>query len=173
MTQLSDTIIWGCFCECGNECFVLQDKHHPWDCSNFQVSVKCSKCSKLNIINQKIASTYYSHKTLNCFNNISGRILDIGCGHGFLSLNILNSNEAVEKVYMLDSDEKCIDELKKTINNEKIILINENIKNLANVFEGISIDYIICRDVLMFIEDIPLFFKTVSQLSLRGLRFMG
>ncbi|MTI70550.1 MAG: hypothetical protein FH751_09910 [Firmicutes bacterium] len=67
-------------CECGNECFVLQNQFHPWDESSFSVKIKCPECDDIVKIEKIDTEKYYNQKIYNYFNNMSGEIIDLGCG---------------------------------------------------------------------------------------------
>ena len=173
MHRLHNTIIWGDKCECGQDCFVLQEIHHPWNPSEYFIKTSCTNCNKEIIINQEQASNYYSNKILSYYNDISGRVLDVGCGNGFLTLNLLDKNNEISKFYGLDYDKNCIDYLIANNKDDRAIFINDFIENLAKHFTENCIDYVFCRDVLMFIDDLPDFFRIINKITTKGIRFMG
>ena len=173
MFNLYNTIIWGCKCNCGNDCFILQENVHPWNKSDQSFTIKCNKCQKEHTVTQEIARKYYSEKVLSYFENVSGKVLDIGCGYGFLSLSLLNINQNITEMTCLDSDYKCVDYLKGNNPNDKIKLINDTAENYLNANIKDKYDYIISRDVLMFIEDLDLFFKNIEINTTKGIKFMG
>lgn len=55
-------IIWGVCCDCGKECSILQNEHHPWDETEFKVILKCSSCNKDVIIDREKAAKFYNDK---------------------------------------------------------------------------------------------------------------
>lgn len=80
-----DKNIWGTVCECGNEVFDYYDEH-PW-CEDKTIvkTVKCSNCGKINNIMIDKAEEYYNRKIFDCFSNLYGNILEIGCGGGLIT----------------------------------------------------------------------------------------
>ncbi|MCO7126871.1 hypothetical protein NIE88_13950 [Sporolactobacillus shoreicorticis] len=84
-------MIWGTNCsKCGAECSVLQNAHHPWDRTTFGMIISCSSCGHENYVNQQAAAFFYKQRIYRYFTNLSGRILDLGCGGGLLSSYLLS-----------------------------------------------------------------------------------
>lgn len=77
-------------------------------------------------------------------------LLDIGCGTGEL---IGIEKNKFRKIYGIDLDHEAVQICKRRFERSKNIIIEqEGIENLLNVFEGIKFDYIICLDVLEHVE---------------------
>lgn len=166
-------IIWGTYCKCGNECSILQNEHHPWIDNTFAVKLKCNCCGREIIIDNKSAEEFYNNKIYSYYNGLYGNIIDLGCGGGFLSRYILNENK-VDKVYGLDNDSDCISELADIIKDQnKFQFVNTDISNIRSSFNSDSIDFLVSRDVFMFIEDTERYFNDVSEIVNKGIRQMG
>ncbi|MDD4156404.1 MAG: class I SAM-dependent methyltransferase [Candidatus Cloacimonetes bacterium] len=165
-------VIWGKKCEkCSSDVYILQDKFHPWNFSSARYIVKCKACGYKNIINQADAGNYYSEKILKHFNFVSGVIIDIGCGGGMLT-KYLNDKSGVTKIYAHDIDNECKKDI-ESINSQKITFINDDIGNIKSHFNNKSIDYIISRDVLMFIKDIKNHLNDCVNIARKGIIAIG
>jgi len=166
-------MIWGTFCsKCGAECSVLQSAHHPWDQTTFGRIIRCSKCGSENHVNQQAAAYFYNQRIYSYFNELSGVILDLGCGGGFISSYLLNQQK-INLVFGLDQDKNCALELTKLLSNHKFTFIHADICKLHDLFAKQSIDYLVSRDVFMFIEDTDRYFDDISLLVKSGIRQMG
>lgn len=165
--------IWGTYCECGNDCSILQNKHHPWDDTNFTTKLKCSVCGNELVVDKKNAQIFYDNKIFSYFNNIYGTVIDLGCGGGFLSRYLI-CQHSVDRVLGLDIDKDCIDELSDIVGqNEKFEFIEYDGQNLRRLFNEDSIEFMVSRDVFMFIEDTDQYFDDVSKIVKKGIRHMG
>lgn len=166
-------IIWGDICDCGKECSILQNKVHPWDNSNFITRIECPQCGNVVEINKDKAEKFYNEKILSYFNNVDGTVMDIGCGGGFLTNHIVKL-EDVTKVYSIDKDLACNEEIKAIEDkHNKVKFYNMDISNLSNQFQSKSIDYIISRDVFMFIDNTTKFFDDINKIVVKGIKIMG
>lgn len=165
--------IWGTYCKCGNECSILQNEYHPWDDTLFIVKLKCSLCNNEVIVDTKSAKKFYDNKIYSYYDGIYGNIIDLGCGGGFLSRYLLGQKN-ITKVWGLDVDEDCIGELSDIIGkNEKFKFKNYNGLSFYNIFIEDSIDFLVSRDVFMFIEDTDRYFNEVSKIVNKGIKQMG
>lgn len=166
-------VIWGDFCTCGSDCFILQNKFHPWIDTDFKIQIKCPACGKNIEINKDRAAKFYNRKILSHFNNVDGNIIDLGCGGGFLS-SFLVKMDNVNKIYAIDCDEDCREDIEKICDNpNKIIFSKMDIFDLDKYFKDKSIDYIVSRDVFMFIEDTDKYFDDITRIVNKGIRQMG
>jgi len=165
-------IIWGTNCDCGKECSILQSEHHPWDDTEFLVNLKCSSCNKDVIIDRERAARFYNEKIYSYYNNLEGSILDLGCGGGFLSRNLIKNNK-ITKVYGLDIDLESEVDLKDIIENPRFNFIHSDIDNINAIFQKRSIDYLVSRDVFMFIENTQKYFDDVTNIVTSGIKHMG
>lgn len=161
-------IAWGTVCSCGNEVFILQNVHHPWDNDEFTIKIKCANCSHTVIIDREKATNFYNEKIYSYFDNVEGTILDLGCGGGFLSERLVR-NVNVQKVIGLDLDDASYSHLEK-YNFE---FISNDISNLNHIFEKDTLDYLVSRDVFMYIEDTDRYFDDVTHLINQGIYQMG
>ncbi|QAA33474.1 class I SAM-dependent methyltransferase [Clostridium manihotivorum] len=165
--------LWGTYCSCGSECSILQNLHHPWSDTKFEVKVTCNCCKKELVINKDMATEFYDGKILSYFDGIYGDVLDLGCGEGFLSRTLLKES-AVDKIYGLDIDEQCTDELKDIINHSnRFKFVKADISSLNEIFSTSSIDFLVSRDVFMFIEDTDKYFEDVTRIVRKEIRHMG
>ncbi|GCD10516.1 class I SAM-dependent methyltransferase [Clostridium tagluense] len=166
-------VLWGDYCTCGQECFILQNKFHPWDDVDFTISIECTRCNKRVNIDNKKAANFYSKKVLSYFGNIEGQIIDLGCGGGFLSEFLLKEDKT-NKIYAIDNDISCKEGIEKLCNVEnKIVFINMDIKDFGKLFKSKQIDYLVSRDVFMFIEDTKKYFDDITNIVSKGIRQMG
>lgn len=62
MFKENNSIMWGNYCKCGNECSILQNEHHPWINTSFTVELKCSSCGNKVIIDKERAAEFYNNK---------------------------------------------------------------------------------------------------------------
>jgi len=73
-------------------------------------------------------------------------VLDLGTGTGILSI-LLSEKTKLKKIYGIEIQEEVADMAKRSVvmNNleEKVEIINENIKNLENIFEKNTFDAIV------------------------------
>ena len=168
-----DFVVWGSYCECGKECVILQNKFHPWNDSNFQIKIRCEHCGKYVVIDKNKAESFYTNKILRFFNGIDGNVIDLGCGGGFLTNHIVQKPN-VKKIYCIDNDKNCLNSI-KSIDPEgkKTDFLNIDVSDLSQYFSCNSVDYIISRDVFMFIEDTNKFFNDISIIVKKGVRMMG
>lgn len=173
MFKEHDFTIWGTYCKCGHECSILQNGHHPWDNSSFAMNLKCTSCGEELIIDTKSAALFYDKKIHSYFNDVCGNVIDLGCGGGFLSRHILTQSN-IEKVYGIDVDLDCENEISDLIeHHSNFKFINSDIKSLDSLFQTNSIDFLVSRDVFMFIEDTDTYFNTLSKLVTKGIKQMG
>ncbi len=166
-------VIWGDICTCGKECYILQDKFHPWGETDFTIVAECTGCKRKIYIDRSKAEKFYNNKIFSYFNNIEGKVIDLGCGGGFLS-NFLLLEEKVSKIYAIDNDISCKEVIEALDNNKnKINFVDMDIKDLGEQFKNKQIDYIISRDVFMFIEDTQKYFDDITNIVCKGIRQMG
>lgn len=166
-------IVWGTYCKCGNECSIFQSEHHPWIDTKFTVKLKCSSCGNEVIIDRKKAEEFYNNKIYSYYNGLYGKIIDLGCGGGLLTRYLLNQNK-IDKIYGLDIDAECINELADIDNKQnKFQFINSDISSISNKFTSNSVDFLISRDVFMFIEDTDKYFNDITNIVKNGVRQMG
>lgn len=167
-------IVWGTYCnKCGSECSILQNMYHPWIDTEFTVKLKCHLCGSEVIIDRRKAESFYNSKIYSYYGGLYGKIIDLGCGDGFLSRYLLK-HDKIDKVYGLDSGTNCVDQLKDIIKNEdKFEYFNSDIKNIDSIFKPANVDFLVSRDVFMFIEDTDKYFNDVTRIVNTGIRQMG
>ncbi len=133
---------------------------------------KC-QCGKILEINREKAEAFYNSKIYDYYKELSGDVIDLGCGGGFIT-NYINSNHLVNNIYAIDRDSGCIEDLSKIKDEqEKIKFINIDISELSNKFKENSVDYIVSRDVFMFIEDTEKYFTDMCRIAKKGIIQMG
>lgn len=166
-------VVWGTHCKCGNECSILQNQYHPWIDTTFAIKLKCSFCGNEVIVDRKCAEAFYNNKIYSYYNGLYGKVIDLGCGDGFLSRYILNQN-GVDKVYGVDVDTECITDLADIINGQnQFEFINTDINNIGSRFCSSSVDFLVSRDVFMFVEDTERYFDDISRIVSKGVKQMG
>lgn len=174
MFKKHNYVVWGTYCnKCGSECSILQNMYHPWLDTEFTVELKCHLCGNEVVIDRRKAESFYNSKIYSYYGGLYGKIIDLGCGDGFLSRYLLK-HDKIDKVYGLDSGTNCIDQLKDIIKNEdKFEYFNSDIKNIDSIFKPSSVDFLVSRDVFMFIEDTDKYFNDVTRIVNTGIRQMG
>lgn len=174
MFKEHNSIVWGTYCnKCGSECSILQNVHHPWDNTKFTIKLRCKSCNNEVVIDKNSAEAFYNNRIYSYYNDIYGKVIDLGCGSGFLSRYLLNQS-SIDGVYGLDIDKGCRKELTDIIDKDKkFTFINSDIHNICSIFSQSSIDFLVCRDVFMFIEDTNEFFDDVTKIVNKGIRQMG
>lgn len=165
-------IVWGTYCKCGNECSILQNEHHPWVDTAFTAKIKCSSCGKEAIIDRKRAEEFYNNKIYSYYNGLYGKVIDLGCGDGFLSRYLLEEDK-VHKIYGLDCDLDCMGELADINKKKKFEFIQGDISNFGSKFIANSIEFLVSRDVFMFVEDTDRYFDDITRIVTKGIRQMG
>ena len=149
--------IWGCLCECGKEAFDYFDEH-PWcEDQSLVKYVKCSNCGKVHEINCSKAEEFYNKKIFECFKDIYGNVLEIGCGGGLVTEYVAGL-ESVKYLATVDVDDESISSISSK--HHKLDLNNFD----EGVFEN-TFDFVICRDVLMYLDDIDYTFSKLSKIS--------
>ncbi|MGI5853416.1 MAG: class I SAM-dependent methyltransferase [Bacillota bacterium] len=177
-----DFVVWGTLCDCGRDVAVLQNKVFPWSESDFQIKMICPACGKMVVVDQGRASDYYSRKILAMYDDVRGTVLDLGCGGGFLTEYVAAKKE-VTRVLAIDPDPGCAEAINQIPDPEgKIdfrvadasVLGDLAGAGMAGVEAGTpSIDYLIHRDVFMFIDDPEKYFDDVTKIVRRGIRHVG
>lgn len=166
--------IWGTYCnKCKTQCSILQNEHHPWENTRFTVKLRCKSCNSEVVIDKDRAEEFYNNKIYSYFNGVYGKAIDLGCGGGFLSRYLL-SQSSIERVYGLDMDKGCSKELADIIDKQrKFKFINCDIHNIGSVFKPNSIDFLVSRDVFMFIQDTNQYFDDVTKIVNKVIMQMG
>lgn len=165
--------VWGSNCTCGQECFILQNKFHPWIEKEFIIKIKCPSCGREQEIDGDKASEFYSRKILRYYRNIEGSVIDLGCGGGFLA-EFLAKEEKVHKIYAVDNDISCREEIEGVdCGKGKISFIHMDVCNLDKQFNQSEIDFLVSRDVFMFIDNTEKYFNDVTAIVKKGIRQMG
>ncbi len=82
-------------------------------------------------------------------------VIDVGCGLGFLGLKILEAQKGLGNVIFLDSDEECLNECQKRINNLKInsgyMILNSDCSKIP--LENNFVDNVVIRSVLAHVDN--------------------
>lgn len=177
-----DFVVWGTLCDCGRDVAVLQNKVFPWSESDFQIKMICPACGKMVVVDQGRASDYYSRKILAMYDDVRGTVLDLGCGGGFLTEYVAAKKE-VTRVLAIDPDPEYAEEIGKIPDPEGKITFRVADASVLGDLAGAgkawagagipSIDYLIHRDVFMFIDDPERYFDDVTSIVRRGIRHVG
>ncbi len=163
--------IWGSKCGCGYKNYILQNKFHPWDKTDFTIHIICPNCKEQLIVDQKKAAEYYNNKIYGYYRHVTGHIIDLGCGGGFLSNYLLHNNQ-VTKISALDIN-KDVEENISYLNQKKIQFIHAGASELTQHFKTNSVDYLVHRDVFMFIEDTLKYFDDITNIVSKGVVHIG
>ena len=147
--------IWGTKCICGSEVFTFV-KEHPWIEGEVSHVVKCPNCGEYNKISKEQAACFYESKVYNLFDEVKGRVLELGSGGGFIT-KYLSNKENVEYICAIDIDDESNEYANRYIHGNiddiELLNINENF------------DYVVCRDVLMYLNDLDKVFYEISKIS--------
>lgn len=172
MFQEHDYSVWGSYCDkCGEPCSILQNGHHPWDKTAFSIKINCSACGHERVIRQSDAEAFYNKKILSYFSGLSGFVLDLGCGSGFLSRALIQ-NQQIDKLYGLDTDPAC-EKATAGLCHNRFKFVLADLRNLNQFFAPGSVDYLVSRDVFMFVEDTEQFFTDITSIVTTEIRQMG
>lgn len=173
MFKEHDFIIWGTSCECGNNVSILQNKHHPWLDKDFKIKLKCENCKKKISIDYQKAAKYYNDKVLSFFSDVKGTVIDLGCGNGFLT-SYLNKIPQINKIFAIDIDKNVQNSIQNIDKNkQKIEFLKISADELKNYFKSNEVDFLVSRDVFMFIEKPNEFLNQVTNILRKGIRQMG
>ena len=146
--------IWGKKCSCGNDIYDYFEEH-PWSEGNIAKEVICLNCKKKNVITMDEARTYYNNLIYDIFKEAKGNVLDIGCGGGMLTKYLL-TKDSVNKVLAIDKDDDT---------DVKDVFIKVDLDDFDEKIFDIHFDYLVCRDVLMYLKDIEYTFSKLSKIS--------
>lgn len=167
---MKKTVIWGTLCQCGCECFLLQSKHHPWSKTDYIAEIICPECQKVHRIDQKQAARFYNQKIYDLFTPINGNVLDFGCGAGFMTW-FASQQPEVEKILAMDIDAGVIDKITQI--DPGIEFISGSEAQLITGLAELTVDELISRDVIMFIDDIDGFIRSATQAAKNRVRILG
>lgn len=154
MNNKQNKNIWGKKCACGNDVYDFFDEH-VWSESNIGKEVVCSSCKQKVFIKIEEAREYYNDLIYSCFKEVKGNVLDIGCGGGLLTKYLLSKDE-VDNVLAIDKDDKT---------DVKDIFMKIDLNDFDEDIFKMSFDYIVCKDVLMYLNDIDYTFRKLSKIS--------
>ena len=146
--------IWGKKCSCGRDVYDYFEEH-PWGEEHITKEVVCLNCKKKNIITRDEARAYYNNLIYDIFKEVNGNVLDIGCGGGLLTKYLLNKKE-VNKVVAIDKDDDT---------DVKDVFVKVDLDDFDESIFDIHFDYVVCRDVLMYLKDIEYTFSKLSKVS--------
>lgn len=131
----------------------------------------CPNCGHEVIIDQHTAETFYNKKILSYFHGLYGCVLDLGCGGGFLSRYLIQ-NHRITKIFGLDADPDCASAT-EDIDSRRFTFVLADLGCLGKRFKSGSIDFLVSRDVFMFVEDTDRYFDVVTAVVTTGIRQMG
>lgn len=147
--------IWGTMCDCGNEVSTLTNEH-PWMDVDVFYDVKCEKCGKVHRITKDMAATFYENKIYDLFKDVKGNVLELGSGGGFIT-KYLSTKSDVDNILAIDIDDES---------NE---YATEYIHGDINKFKELGVtkrfDYVVCRDVFMYLDNLDELFYEISKKS--------
>ncbi len=150
--------IVGYECECGEEVSFLSELHpYGWS-DDFTLELTCPKCKQSHIISKSEAINFNAHKVHQLFDSIYGNVLEIGCEYGLLT-NYISKNDKVKSITCIDIEDYSDSRLLK---NSKIKFVQQDLENLKLTSLKKDYDFLVCKDVLMYIMDIE---KLVEKLS--------
>ena len=104
-------------------------------------------------------STQFTISNLKKYIKKKDKILDIGCGNGYIAFSLSNY---VNHITCIDYDHKVINEAKKKFKKKNIQYICEDVLKAKVIYQ--KIDLIICSHVIEHLEN-PYFLKTLKNLN--------
>jgi hypothetical protein len=165
-------VVWGTRCECGHDCEVLTDRHHPWDETDLVMHLNCPGCGREHGVDREKAATHYENRIFSHFRKVRGSVLDLGCGGGLLSRYLLGQ-DGVSRVHGLDCDEECREQLADLLADDRFRFWHLDVADLGRAFSETPVDHVVGRDILMFVEDLDRLVLDVTSVARKGLCFMG
>jgi len=153
--------IWGKYCKCGNMVYDYFFEH-IYSEENIEKAVICPKCKNDIVISKEDARTFYNNLIYKCFENVKGKVLELGCGGGLLT-KYLSKKKDVELLVAIDNDmsNEEINYIHSLTNNFYNIDLNDFNESVFNT----HFDYVVCKDVLMYLANIEETFKKLSNIS--------
>lgn len=161
-----DKNIWGTICECGQSIYGFYDDH-PWNELSCDKEIICNKCGKVHLVTQIEAQEFYNNLIFDCFKNVKGKVLELGCGGGLLT-NYLSTKSGVDYLVAVDKDVTSSEfddeeDIIKNLGSDKFIKMNLDSFD-EDIFE-MKFDYIVCRDVVMYLNDLDYTFSKLSNIG--------
>ncbi len=107
---------------------------------------------------QKYAFAYSQYKKTNekliKLANIKDNsiIVDLACGTGITTQEILINNPNIQKIYSLDFSKEMLDTAKNSIQSEKVIFINSDAENIEKVIWE-KVDLVVCNSAFWQFKD--------------------
>lgn len=152
---------------------MLQNSAHPWIANDLIIRVDCPGCGKLVDIDQAAAAHYYDRRIQGYFSDVHGEVLDLGCGDGFLT-RFLAAKPGVTRIYAADPDGNCAEPIGAIAAGYPAVSFeNLDAGRLGERFSPGSLDFVVHRDVFMFIPDPDRYFDDITRIVRRGIRHMG
>lgn len=153
--------IIGLTCDCGHDVFVMSDRHPYVLNTDFKLKEKCKNCGKENVITKDKAINFYEKKVRDVFSGVFGCVLEIGCGGGFLTEALL-VNKNVKKIVAVDIDDDLNNNLKQ---NKKLTFLQLDLNTFKEKDLNQKFDFIVCKDVLMYLNDCDSVIQKLQKLS--------
>lgn len=154
--------IWGKRCSCGNIVYGFYEEHLFVE-ENINKEIVCLKCNKNNNIKKEEAREFYNKLIFECFKEVKGKVLEIGCGGGFLTTYLTNKKD-VTSVLAVDND-MSNNEIKYINSLDNCKYKNIDLNNFCEEIFDEHFDYVVCKDVLMYLKDIDYTFNILSKIS--------
>jgi len=150
--------IWGKVCDCGNEVFDYFDENFYVMPKDYEKIMICPKCKTTNKISTNDAENFYKSKIFECFEGVYGNVLELGCGDGILTKYLAT----LQKVERITSVDLC-NTLK--LKSEKVKFKQLDLNQIEKFTPNISYDFVVCKDILMYLDDIEKLFFYLSKYS--------
>lgn len=157
-----DKNIWGKKCRCGNDAFAYFDEH-VWNEDNIKKEIVCESCKRKISVSTIEAREFYKNLIYNCFNDAKGNVLELGCGGGLLTAYLSNKKE-IKNVVAIDND-MSLEEINYINSLTNVNFYKMDLNNFDESVFNIHFDYIVCKDVLMYLDNIDYTFSKLSKIS--------
>ena len=157
-----DKNLWGTKCSCGNIVYGFFEESLFLE-ENISKEIICSNCNKISKVKIETARRFYNELIYDCFKDVKGKVLELGCGGGLLT-KYLASKKDVESVVAVDNEMEG-KEINFINSLDKCLFVEMDLNDFDETLFSNKFDYIVCKDVLMYLDNIECTFSKLSKIS--------